>query len=259
MPRQLHLVHARKRLRWHGYFIGLCTAISVWLSSSLLYWAGLETPALRYALALIMGYLLYLLMLKQWAIWFFAQNKRKDQQETGNSLEGLPTDTASTPTCQAPNATPIQTGGSGDFAGAGAHEAWDEPADLLAQGGELTGQIGEHATSLLDGADEASLALIPIALVLGLLSLSLLGLGAAFMVFFGSEVLMAIALELALGYTAARIARQLAEGVWLDIAWRLTWKPFALTLALAIALAGVLQYFFPEAKTLVQAMRLLLA
>ncbi|QEA12966.1 hypothetical protein [Comamonas flocculans] len=59
----------RHSLRLHGWLIGALTLALTWGGSALLRQAGVHSLALRYLLALAVGYGAYLLVLRCWALW----------------------------------------------------------------------------------------------------------------------------------------------------------------------------------------------
>ena len=66
-----------------------------------------------------------------------------------------------------------------------------------------------------------------------------------------------MAVELAFSFASARTAVRVAREGWLLEAVRLSWKPLLGALACAVLLGALLDYFVPEANSLLQAIRLL--
>ena len=75
--------------------------------------------------------------------------------------------------------------------------------------------------------------------------------------YFGSEVLLAVAVQLAFSYTASNAAVKIAKGGWLGSVWRITWKPMLGSLLCAVALGFMFDTFVPNANTMVDVVRVL--
>ena len=85
------------------------------------------------------------------------------------------------------------------------------------------------------------------------------GLGSIAFLYFGSEVLLAVAVQLAFSYTASNAAVKIAKGGWLGSVWRITWKPMLGSLLCAVALGFMFDTFVPNANTMVDVVRILQA
>ncbi len=77
------------------------------------------------------------------------------------------------------------------------------------------------------------------------------------LLYFGWEVLLAVAVEIAFGYVSARTAVRLAREGWLSAAVRLTWKPLAGAIVCAVLLGALIDAFVPQARSLPHAVQLL--
>ena len=83
----------------------------------------------------------------------------------------------------------------------------------------------------------------------------MLGGGWLLLLYFGSEALLAVAVELAFAYTAARTVVRVEREGWLLAAIRLSWKPLLGALVCAVALGALVDHFAPQADTLAQAVQ----
>lgn len=83
------------------------------------------------------------------------------------------------------------------------------------------------------------------------------GAGALALLYFGSEALLAVAIEVAFSYVSARAAVRVAREGWLTAAVRLTWKPLLGALFCAVVLGAVLDRFMPQVNSLPEAVRVL--
>ena len=83
------------------------------------------------------------------------------------------------------------------------------------------------------------------------------GAGALAWLYFGSEVLLAVAVELAFSVASARALMGAERAGWLGAAWRLTGKPLLGALLCAVALGAALDHWLPQARSLPHAVQLL--
>lgn len=237
-----HDLRQRYWLRVHVFTIATLCLLALWLFSHSLMLLGVDSLAVRYAIALPLAYGWYLLLLRIWAQMLLRRESPWDGVD-------VPVPDGGSPSAEGPS---FGSGGGGDFGGGGADASFEAP-DVLP---EATGQAAEGACSLLDGADEGALVLVPLAVLVGavLLIAGLLGAG-VFMVF-GVEVLLGVAVEVALAAVAGSWAyRGLAEG-WLFTALRHTWRGAIAALVLAVALGAAINHWLPEARSFPHAVRL---
>jgi hypothetical protein len=214
-------LHRRHSLRIHGLLIGTTTLLLMWLVSALQMRAGVQSLALRYFVALGVGYLAYLWILRLWAKLLIRKNTQLDLGE----LEWIPD---------------MRSGAAEPGAGQGI--------------GDLAGGALEVAA----GADEGAVVVVPV-LAIFLIGLAVVsGAGALVLVYFGSEALLAVAIELAFSYVTATAAMRLAREGWLTAAVRLTWKPMLGALFCAVLLGAMLDRFMPQVDSLPEAVRVML-
>lgn len=237
--------HLRKRrVLWlHGWLMGLLTLGVTVGSSAWLRHLNVSSMALRYVLALGLGYVVYLLLLRVWAATLLRQS-----DDDKNSLDIDPGVELPWPGRSGSSPGSWRSGGGGDFGGGGADGAFTHVAD--ADAGSLLGDMVSGAAEAVGGADEGAIVIIPVLAVV-------LGAGSLLLLYFGSEALLAVALELAFAWTAARTAVRVEREGWLTAALRLTWRPLLGALLAAAMLGGLLDVLLPQADTLPQAMALL--
>lgn len=237
-------LRSRHWLWLHGLCIGAVTLLVTWGTSTLLMHWGVQSMAVRYLVALGVGYGVYLVVLRLWA----AALLRPDS--TGHDGSGLDVldvlDVSNVGGCS-PHAdhapTGINSGGGGDFGGGGA------TGDF----GELAGGAFEVAA----GSDEAAIVVVPVVAVFLVGCAVLFGAGALALLYMGWEVLLAVAVELAFSYATARTAVRVSREGWASAAVRLTWKPLAGAIVCAVALGASIDYFFPTAQSLPQVFAML--
>lgn len=232
----------RHSLRWHGLCIGSFTLLGMLLAAWGQKTLGVQQLSVRYAVTLTVGYLVYLLVLRLWAAWLL-------QPAGGRQDSGW---------------------GAGDALDAG--EAALDVADLArsavrvrphaplpAGGGDAQG-LGDLAGGALDGlgsADEGAVVVVPVLAIFAIAALVVMGAGALALLFFGWDVLLAVAVELAFSLATARVAMGVERAGWLSAAVRLTWKPLLGALLCAVALGATIDHFLPQVDSLPEAVRVL--
>ena len=217
-------LHRNYHLRTHGLLIGSCTLLLMWGVSALQMHAGVESLALRYFVTLGAGYLGYLLLLRWWASMLVRQNKQLNLDVPDPGIGDWPSGRGA--------AADLDAGGVGDLAG-GALEA-------------------------AAGADEGAVIVVPVVAIFLIGIAIVFGAGALALLYFGSEALLAVAIEVAFSYVSARAAVRIAREGWLSVAVRLTWKPLLGALFCAVVLGAVLDRFMPQVNSLPEAVRVLL-
>ena len=241
--------HTRTRLRttrWlrlHVMLIAMLTLAGLWLGGALLRWIGFEALALRYALLLPLTYLLYLGLLRLWARMLLdgdAGDGALDAADIALDLaDGVP-------------ARGFQSGAGGDFGGGGASGDF---ADGAVEAGLNAG--GKTLGALAD-ADEGIVVVVPLAVVVGIATLLATMLGVGVFALFGVDVLLAVAVELALAALAGSFAYRRQREGWLGTAIAHTWRGALAMLLLGVALGWVIDHWMPAADSLPQALRMLL-
>jgi len=241
----------QRRVLWlHGLCIGLITLSVTWGASALQMHLGGESLALRYLISLGVGYLSYLLTIRLWADALIRRSSGDvpDLDVSGLDLPG------SHSSWEMPNLPILRSGGGGDFGGGGASGDFSEGASVVADGmGELAGGALEAAA----GSDEAAVVVVPVVAVFLIGCAIFFGTGALVLLYFGWEVLLVVAVELAFSYATARTAVRVTREGWASAAVRLTWKPLAGAVLCAVMLGATIDYFIPTAQSLPQALRVL--
>ena len=226
-------LHQRHSLRMHGIVLGSVTLLLMWGVAAWIMHTGTQSLAVRYLITLGVGYVAYLGLLRWWASRL-AQG-RTDFNPDDLGLNMLPDGPA--------------TGGNH------AHTAF---TDLGHADGSALGDLAGGALEAAGSADEGAVIVVPVLALFFIAAAVLLGVGALVLAYFGSEVLLAVTLEIAFSLVSARAAVRLARAGWLGAAVRLTWKPLLGALLCAVALGWAIDHFLPQAHSLPQAVRLLL-
>lgn len=241
-------LHQRRILWLHGLCIGVLTLGVTWGVSALQMHWGNESLALRYLVSLGVGYAVYLLTVRLWAAALLRRGAAEVPDLGG--LDGA----GSSSGCGHHGHTPIHSGGGGDFGGGGASGDFAGGAADAADGvGQLAGGALEAAAS----SDEAAIVVVPVVAVFLIGCALIFGAGSLVLLYFGWEVLLAVAVELAFSYATARTAVRVSREGWAFAAVRLTWKPLAGAVVCAVMLGAAIDYFLPAAQSLPQALKAL--
>lgn len=248
--------HTRLRLRrerWlrlHVLLIALGSLAGLMAGGALLGGLGVESLALRYGLLLPLSYCLYLGLLRLWAGWLLSREEGSaDALDLADLASELPLPRRSGGRSE----TVLEAGGGGDFGGAGASGDFE--------GGAVLGELAEGALKgggeALGALDEGAVVLLPLAAVLAVGALLASLLGASIFMLFGVELLLAVAIEVALAGLAGGFAwRRQREG-WLARALGHTWRSALGLLLLGVLLGAALDHWLPTARSLPHALELL--
>lgn len=239
----------QRRMLWlHGLCIGLITLAVTWGTSAVQMHLGGESLALRYLVSLGVGYLVYLLTVRVWAAALIRRTDTDVPDALGLDLTG------SNNSCGKPDVPDMHSGGGGDFGGGGASGDFSDGVAGAADGmGELAGGAIEAAA----GSDEAAIVVVPVVAVFLIGCAVVFGAGALVLLYFGWEVLLAVAVELAFSYATARTAVRVTREGWASAAVRLTWKPLAGAVLCAVLLGATIDHFIPTAQSLPQALKVM--
>ena len=252
----------RYSLRWHGLLIGSFTLLLMWATSHLQMVLGVDSLALRYLITLSVGYVGYLLVLRAWA----ARLVHRDGSSGDGSSVELPD--ISWPSGNSPSGggqVPLPRTGGGDFGGGGASGdfggSW---AQALPRGGSSTGSesgaLGDLASGAADAigsADEGAVVVVPVVAIFLIGAALILGAGSLAMLFFGWDVLLTVAVEIAFSVATARATVGVEREGWLSAAVRLTWKPLLGALVCAVLLGATIDHFLPHVQSLPEALRVI--
>ncbi|MPM18874.1 hypothetical protein SDC9_65292 [bioreactor metagenome] len=217
---------SRHTLTLHGWVIGIFMMAFMWAMSRLLWLlVGDGSLALRYLFTLGAGYAVYLLVLHEWSRWVLLREDQSLHVDAGDALD------------VADMARGL--GGRGD-----------------AGDGSMLGDVASGALEAVGGADEGAIVVVPVVAIFVAVVALVTGAGALMWLYFGSEVLMAVAVELAFSVATARALMGAERAGWVTAAVRLTWKPLLGALICAVVLGAVIDHYLPEAQSLPHAVQL---
>ena len=250
-------------LRLHGLLIGSLTLALMWGVSALQKVLGLDSLALRYLVTLTVGYLAYLLVLRLWAALLLRRQRRDEDSHWADGIDLLPDIGWPGGKGGGGSSVPLPRTGGGDFAGGGASGEFAEGlgASLSnAASGSSSSTLGDLASGAADavaGSDEGAVVVVPVVAIFLIGAALILGAGSLAMLFFGWDVLLAVAVELAFSVATARAAMGVEREGWLGTAVRLTWKPLLGALLCAVLLGATIDHFLPQANSLPEAVRII--
>lgn len=238
-----HTLRQRRRLWLHGVWIGLITLAVTWGMSALQLALGVDSLAVRYLVSLGAGYLVYLIILRLWAAALLGR-----VQADGGDLSGVDLPDvrgAGGSGCAKSDLPTVQSGGGGEFGGGGALGDYTVDAPGVPDGVvDMAGSAMEAAA----GSDEAAIVVVPVVALFLIACALIFGAGSLVLLYFGWEVLLAVAMELAFSYASARAAVRVTRAGWASTAVRLTWKPLAGALVCAVVLGATIDYFYPPRR-----------
>lgn len=234
-------------LRLHGLCMGLLVLLVMWAVTAVLLKSGVTSMALRYAISLGVGYAVYLLVLRLWAAYLVRNAYTRQRDES--SVDGLDVLNPIPDLHWGHSSPDWEAGGGGDFGGGGASGDWAE-VDVSTAASEASGSWTDVADVVDIGGDEAGIIIVPILAVFAALLLAFFGFGALLWLYFGVDVLLSVAVELAFSMMTARALVGVERAGWLASAVRLTWKPLLGALVCAVALGALADWWVPDATTL---------
>lgn len=223
-------LHRDYSLRTHGLLIGSFMLLLMWAISALQMHIGSHSLAVRYGMTLGIGYLAYLGLLRWWA-------RRLVEGRADINL-----DFPEVPDFSLPRSV---RGGHVDVP-AGASES------------HLLSDVAGGALDVAAGVDEGAVVVVPVLAIFVIGLAIVFGAGWLTLMYFGSDALLAVAVEVAFSYVSARAAVRVAREGWLRVAVRLTWKPLFGALLCAVVLGAAIDHWMPEVQSLPEAVRVLL-
>ena len=237
----------RRYVLWlHGVWIGSIVLLTMWATAHGQMLLGNDLLSVRYLITLGIGYLTYLLVLRLWAA---ALLRRDSSTLDGNGDLGLP-DVNVSGNADAPA---FASGGGGDFGGGGASGSFADASSS----GEGIASLASEALGAAAGAEEGAIVVVPVVAIFLVGLAVVFGAGSLALAYFGWDVLLVVAVELAFSVASASTAVRLAREGWLSAAVRLTYKPLLGALVCAVLLGGLIDTLLPAADSLPQAVKLM--
>ncbi len=242
-PRPLHftrshaILRIKRRLEQDAFprlqmslIVGITGAAGL-LFSYIMLQLGVNSMSLRYPLALLAAYGIFLFLL-----WLWLRTKAEDYVDIPDFSGSVQSGSS--------ECAPTFEGGGGNFGGGGASGSFDGPSTFSSVDSD-TSPLSE-AASAMDGADELAIPLIAVALVLGIALASLYVVYAAPILF--AELLV----DGVLSYALYRRIKGADSPHWLESAVRRTALPFALTAIFVSATGAAMAAYAPGARSIGQ-------
>lgn len=253
-------------LRFHlSLILGFSFAIGL-LATKCLLLLGLESLLLRWPMAVFAAYGGFLLGIRVWLAYIGLGRHLGGEDDGGNLADGA-LDVADFGFSGSSGNSgggiggglrvpEIPGGPSGSFGGGGASSDFA----ALPEGG---GSLGDSLPSVdlpdldLGGADDGCLPVLVLLAVAALL-LAVFGVG-IYVIWQAPFMLAEAAFEAALAAGLIRSAHRITDPGWIGGAVRASWKPLLWVLVITLLAAAVVEHYVPQARTLLEAIRLLLA
>ncbi len=254
MNRNAFIAKLKKRfsLRLHMTMILLATTMAGVTASKLFLAVGLDNPAIRYPLTVIVAYLVFFIAIKFW-LWIIVGSVAASA-----AINRATSDISS---LSLPDGTGISTtegsfsGGGGEFSGAGASGSFGNalPSVQTSGGSSSGGGSGSFDLDLDEG-----IGVIIVLLLLALLLIAVFGAG-AYLVYQAPYVLSEAAFDSVLAVSLARKSNKMQGPDWIGSVFKATWKQFAIVLVFA-AVAGIaIHLIFPEVTRISELYRLIIS
>lgn len=233
------VTRAQQQLEQYSYprlqmsLIAALTGAFGLLSSFLLLRQGVDTMALRYPLALVCAYAMFLFL-----IWAWLRTKASDWVDVPNLADTLPSGGTT------PASAPVRAGGGGDFGGGGASASFDGqlPPAACDTSTPVRG-IGESIGSVAD-ADEWTIPLVAIVLAAGL------ALASFYVIYIAPALFAEVLVDGALSVALYRYLRGDDPAHWLVTAIRRTALPFLATAVFLAVIGAVMSAYAPGARSI---------
>lgn len=250
-------------LRFHlSLILGFSFAVGL-LATKLLLLAGLESLLIRWSLAVLFAYAGFLIGVRVWLAYIGLGRQFGDGDNgfdfPNADFSGSGSSNGSTGASFVPE---FSTGGggfggggaSGDFVGAG-----------VVDGGNVSLSGASSGIKLPDvdidldvgGGDDGCLAVL-LLMVIAAVLLAVFGIG-FYLVWQAPSLLAEAAFEAALAAGLIKSTRRITDPGWVGGAMKASWLPLLGIMALTALLAFIVETFVPEARTLLEAVRMLAA
>jgi len=227
-------------VRFHMSLILAATTAAGLISSKLLLEAGLASVLMRYPLAVVCAYFVFLGLTRLWVAYVLIGRPSKHSWNWVGDVGPVDVDLAGSP---AGGTGGVQFGG-GDSGGGGASASWGVAETPSDSGGAALPDI-DLSVDLDDG--------IWILVVLALLVLAIFGAG-GYLIYAAPNILPDVALNALLASCLTGAARRAETNGWVYSILRSTWIPLMLILIVTVALAVVVHRHCPGAPKLMDAL-----
>lgn len=219
-------------LRIHMTLILTATVMAGASASKLMLLSGINNPAIRYPLTVLIAYLIFFIAVKIWLKIITAGSII--QVSNSNATTDFPSD-ISLPGITASGPDTV-SGGGGTFSGAGASASFDDSPSIPAS--------SSGASSSID-FDVDEIGVVVLLILLALLVAAVLGAG-VYLVYNAPAILSEVAFDSFLALSLTKKTKTIRDNNWIGSIFRGTWKQFALILTVTSLTGFAMRIFYPE-------------
>jgi hypothetical protein len=250
---------ARYACRLHvALILGTCFIVGLLVTKALLM-AGVHAMWIRYSLALVAAYLIFLLGVRIWLrLAGFDRPMLPSRRRSYVPDVGVGDISGGGGSVR----VPIFRGGGGGSGGGGATSYFggsslssgatpDSPAVALSSGGSSSSSGSGGGGFGIDLGDDGWVLVLLIALVAAIFG------GVVFLIYAAPTILADAAFAGLLSAGLVHSTRHITGGGWISSVVGHTWLAFAVVFVLALAFAFVAQHRFPDADSLIDVLRML--
>lgn len=255
-----HLLQ-RMYVRFHMFLILATAGLSAMLASWLLLKLGMELMWIRFTLAILCAYGVFLLCVGLWLRYVArvrrqpASSSRLDGGDASDALDLI--EVAAEIPMPSSGTGGAVSGGGGQFGGGGAGGSWVQPVPrqgFVTQQGGGTSSSGKSFDFDFDlDGDGLVLLVLAIAVIAAVIFSS------GYLLWFAPEILAEAVVGAALAGGLARSAGREDAAGWVMGVFRKTWWPFAVVLVLSAGFAAYAQSAYPGVRTAKEALQRALA
>lgn len=217
------------------------------ITTSVMHTLAVESMMIRYPVAVLAAYGAFFVLIKLWLLYVLKGNP---DGITDRDIMPSPTFGGISDISGASGIT----GGGGQFGGAGA--SGDFAPDVAQMSATVGGEsaIGDVSDAAGDAlSDDGAIVLLVIVAAVTLVA----GAG-IYLVWQAPAIMTEAAFDAMLAGGLIRRAKRVTAEDWQGDVFRATWPPFALVMVLSITVGGVIHFYFPEASTLREAIKMAL-
>ncbi len=245
-------LQGRYSLRLHMFIILFATILSGVLFSKILLVFHVADFRIRYPLSVLLSYLVFFVCIKLWLCLISPSKPGK-----AKALDWLDIPSSSGHGSGGETVSSFR-GGGGKFSGAGTSGSFESHGAAVVETGHLPTSPATHASSASDGigdvVGEAAGALgddnvIVAVIVLAVLFATIL-FSAVYVLYGAPAILSEAAFEGFLAASLIKGTRAMSNQTWAGSIFKTTWKPFAVTVGVALFSGVVLHDYFPKAVRL---------
>jgi hypothetical protein len=238
------LITSRFAVRWHMTLIIAVSFLAGLITTKFLLMVGNSPMLVRYPLALLIAYLVFLCGVWMWMQYtgyarYFRKKHRDEYNDWNIDLPNFMPDSAAK--------TDFVPSHGGEFGGGGASGSWDAPSLESSSGDNL--DIVGGAAEALGGAEEGG-CFIAILVLIGLTILAVIFGAGVYFIYEAPIILTEVAFEALLAGGLVHVSKRMRhDASWSGSVINVTWPAFAFVLIGSILFAFTVARYVPEAKT----------